>query len=420
VTPIALRPSTAGPLASACLALLSASCLTPPALRAGKGPAAAPKQAAAAAPSLGDFTRSSAEVLATLRLGWNLGNSLDVPLGETAWGNPRATPELLAAVAKAGFKLVRIPVTWAPHLGPEPDYVIDSGWLERVEEVVGYARKAGLYSIINLHHDGADGMHGVAWLSLKDADGNTTEAHNAAVRAQFVAVWKQIAKYFANAGEELIFESMNEVHDGYGKPDPRHYVIINQLNQEFVNLVRASGGNNGKRHLLVPGYNTNIDQTLEGFKLPSDPAQGRLILSVHYYDPYLFALVAKTQTWGASSPGRDDWGQEDFVVAKFDKLKSRYVDQGVPVIIGEYGATQQDGFEDYRRYYLEYVTKAAVERRLVPVYWDNGGRNSGGESFALIDRQESGVFRPALMAAILRAATSGYTLKDVAPPAPAK
>jgi len=409
-------------VASACLALLSTSCLTPPGYNGSAASAGAPAAAAtrmtAAAParSLGDFSRTSAQLLATLRLGWNMGNSLDVPDGETGWGNPRATPELFAAVAKAGFKLVRIPITWTPHIGPAPDYVIDPTWLARVDEVVGYARAAGLYSIINLHHDGADGWKGVGWLSLKDGTGQTTDAHNAEVRAEFVAVWAQIAKYFANQGEELLFEAMNEVHDGYGKPDPRYYAVINDLDQHFVNVVRATGGNNGKRHLLVPGYNTNIDQTLEGFKLPMDPVQGRLILSVHFYDPYLFTMEGKTHTWGSAAAGRDNWGQEDFVVAQFDKLKAGFVDQGIPVIIGEYGAVYQDGYEDYQRYYVEYVTKAAVDRGLVPVYWDNGGRSSGHDAFALIDREANGLLRPKLMQALLRAATSSYSLAEVAPP----
>ena len=396
-----------------CLALLSTSCLTPPGYPGFKNAAAA---APGAAPkSLGDFSRSSPELLATLRFGWNLGNSLDAP-DETDWGNSLVTPELLAAVARAGFKMVRVPVTWARHLGSGPGYVIDASWLKRVEEVIGYARAAGLYCIINVHHDGADGWKEVGWLSLKDATGQTTDRNTALVRQQFVIVWTQIAKHFADHGEELMFESMNEIHDGYGKPDPRHYAAINDLNQEFVNVVRASGGNNAKRHLLVPGYNTNINQTIEGFKLPTDPTKSRLSLSVHYYDPYLFTLEAKTHTWGVGARDRDDWGQEDFVVTQFDKLKTRYVDQGVPVILGEYGAVHQHGYDDYQRYYVEYVTKAAVDRGIVPVYWDNGGRNDGANGFALIDRHANGVLRPKLMEAIVRAATSPYSLKDVTPP----
>ena len=207
---------------------------------------------------------------------------------------------------------------------------------------------------------------------------------------------------------------MNEIHDGYGKPDPRHFAFINDLNQQFVNLVRSRGGNNAQRHLVVPGYNTNIEHTLNGFALPTDSVAHRLIVSVHFYGPYLFALQAKTHTWGTASPGRDDWGQEDFVVAQFDQLKSAYENRGIPIIIDEYGATHQAGFEDYRRYYLEYVTKAAVDRGIVPVVWNHGGRGSGGESFGLIDRNNNGVLHPELIKAMLRAATSTYALSEVA------
>jgi aryl-phospho-beta-D-glucosidase BglC (GH1 family) len=382
--------------------------------------AAIPSPAPATLKGSGEFAHTSTELLAKLKLGWNLGNSLDVPDGETAWGNPKASPELLSAVAKAGFGLVRIPVTWTSHTGPAPDFVIDPAWFARVDEVIGYARSAGLHAVINIHHDGADNFKGPEWLTLNDASGNTTEENTAAVRKRFVAVWAQIAKHFAAYGEELLFESMNEIHDGYGEPDPRHFTFINDLNQQFVNVVRASGGNNGNRHLVVPGYNTNIDHTIKGFKLPTDSVAKRLILSVHYYDPYLYALQAKTHTWGSASPGRDDWGQEDFVLKQFDKLKSTFVDRGVPVLIGEYGATHQEGFEDYRRYYLEYVTKAAVDRGMLPVYWDNGGQGSGGEKFGLMDRQNNTVLHPVMLEAMQRAATKSYSLSDIALPRPSK
>lgn len=379
-------------------------------------PPAAPATASAPRP----FGQTSTELLGKLRLGWNLGNSLDVPDGEDAWGNPKATPELLAAIAKHGFRLVRIPVTWTPHTGPGPDYIVDGAWLARVSEVVSYAHAAGLYAVIDVHHDGADGFKGPEWLTLNDAQGNTTAANDEAVRARFLAIWTQIARHFSGFGEELLFESMNEIHDGYGKPDPRHFVFINDLNQRFVDLVRKSGGNNDKRHLIVPGYNTNIDHTLAGFQTPKDSAVGRLSLSVHYYDPYTFALAAKTNTWGQSSPGHDNWGQEEFVVSQLDKLKARFADQGLPIFLGEYGATHQTGFEDYRRYYMEYVTKAAVERGMLPVYWDNGGRGSGGESFGLIDRANHQVLHPDLLKVMLNAANGSGKLADVKPPAPPK
>jgi aryl-phospho-beta-D-glucosidase BglC (GH1 family) len=406
--------------AAAFLVLGAGSCITPPDATAVHSAASAPGASTApAAPAAKrlEFTHTSAQLFQELRLGWNLGNSLDVPEGETAWGNPRVTPELLSAVAKAGFRLVRVPITWARHAGSGPDYAIDPAWFARVDEVIGYARDVGLHVVINLHHDGADGFKGVQWLSLKDASGNTTDENNALVKAHFAAMWGQIARHFSSRGEELIFESMNEVHDGYGNPDPRHLAFINELNQQFVDVVRASGGDNARRHLVVPGYNTNIDATLKAFKLPNDPTPGRLILSVHYYDPYLFALQAQTHTWGAASPGRDSWGQEDFVLKQFDRLKVTFVDQGVPVLLGEYGATYQEGYGDYRRYYVEYVTKAAVDRGILPVFWDNGAHGSGGEKFGLFDRGTNAVLYPDLMDAIHRAATATYSLDDVRRPA---
>jgi endoglucanase len=372
----------------------------------------------AALPQPLPFSGTSKELLSRLKLGWNLGNSLDAHESETAWGNPPVTPELVQAVAKAGFNVVRIPVTWTLHMGPAPDFVIDPAWLNRVAEVVDYVHAAGMYAIINVHHDGADGSTKVEWLTLNDASGAITEANNQAVRARFVTVWKQIAKRFAGYGEELWFESMNEVHDGYGPPNPKYFAIINQLNQAFVDVVRASGGNNAQRDLVVPGYNTNIDHTLAGFELPKDPTPGRLILSVHYYDPYLFALEGKKNTWGKASPGNDGWGQEDFVVKQFDRVKARFIDQGVPMIIGEYGACAQQGFEDYRRYYMEYVTKAAVDRGMLPIYWDNGAEGSGGEKFALFNRATHEPLHPEILAALQRAAKSTYKLSEVALPKP--
>jgi endoglucanase len=147
-------------------------------------------------------------------------------------------------------------------------------------------------------------------------------------------------------------------------------------------------------------------------------ALGRLILSVHYYDPYLLALMGETHTWGQASPERDDWGQEDFVDKQFDKLKVTYIDKGIPVLMGEYGATHQGGYEDYRRYYMEYVTKAACDRGILPVYWDNGGGGSGKESFGLNDRNDGSALHPEILAAMVRAATQDYTKGDIAKPKP--
>jgi endoglucanase len=372
--------------------------------------------AGAAAPAGGDGTMQDAEtVVAQLGIGWNLGNSLDAVGGETAWGNPMVTPALIQAVAAAGFKVVRVPVTWVRHFGAGPSFTIEPAWIERVEEIVGYVIDSGMYAIINIHHDGAEGGDG-EWLSLRDSSDMLSAAHDAAVQAQFVALWQQIATHFASHSDKLLFESMNEIKVGYDKPDPAYYKTINALNQAFVDTVRATGGNNATRNLVVPGYNTNIEFTLAGFAAPTDPAPGRLILSVHYYDPWTFAGSGESHAWGMGNPGADTWGQEAHVDQQFEQLKTKYISAGLPVIIGEYGAVHQAEAQNYRRYYMEYVTKAAVDRGIVPVYWDNGGKNSGGDGFGLFDRATNQSLYPEILAAVLRAATESYPITAIAKP----
>lgn len=359
---------------------------------------------------------TSAELLATFDLGWNLGNSLDVPENETAWGNPAIDAALLDAIAKAGFDVVRIPVTWSKFIGSAPNYTIDTARLARVEEVIGYALDAGLYAIINVHHDGADGMDGVEWLTLNDSSGAVTNANNTAVEQQFRAVWTQIADHFKSFNHRLLFESMNEIHDGYDAPKTEYYTIINNLNQVFVDIVRGSGGNNATRHLVVPGYNTNIEYTLAGFRAPQDQTSNRMILSVHFYDPWPFAGEGSSPAWGAGAPGADDWGQEAHVVSQFDSLKSTFIDKGLPMIIGEYGAVSQSGAENYRRYYMEYVTQAACQRGMVPVYWDNGGVGSGPDKFAIIDRKTRAIVSTEIVDAMFRGCNSTQSLDSIAKP----
>ena len=209
---------------------------------------------------------------------------------------------------------------------------------------------------------------------------------------------------------------MNEIKVGSDAPLPAYYDEINALNQAFVDTVRPTGGYNVNRCLVVPGYNTNIDYTVAGFVKPNDDAPGKLILSDHYYDPWSFAGEASTHTWGAGSPGVDNWGQEDHVRGQVQKLKTKFIDQGLPMIWGEYGAVKQAGYESYQRYYTEYVTKAVHDAGIVPFLWDNGSKGSGAEAFGLFDRANNGVQNPALLEAMLRAVTSTYTLADVQKP----
>lgn len=377
-----------------------------------EGPGPGPSPGVPGSTDMGDKT--ALELLQDIKIGWNLGNSLDVPEGETAWSNPLVTPQILQKVADSGFQIVRIPVTWSKFIGPAPEFKIDAERLQRVQEVVDYAMEAGLYAVINLHHDGAENYDGVEWIRLRDAAGQVTEENNRQVREKFVAVWQQIAAHFEQYGERLLFESMNEIHVGYGEPEPAWLTIINELNQTFVDTIRAGAGHNPKRYLVVPGYNTNVSHTLKGFQKPNDTASNRLILSVHFYDPYTFALEAEKNVWGEKSQGnKDDWGQESNVIEQFDLLKSTYIDQGLPVVLGEYGATHQAGFEEYRRYYMEYVTKAAVDRGIVPIYWDNGGTSSGKENLGLFHRATAEVAFPAVLEAMIRASSSDYSIEEI-------
>lgn len=328
------------------------------------------------------------EIAASMGLGWNLGNQLDANnngvADETAWGNQPATQALFDAVAAAGFTSVRIPVTWLGHMGEAPDYTIESAYMDRVAEVVGYAESAGLNAIINIHHDGSDSQY---WLNIKEAA--ASEERNEEIKAQLSAVWTQIANRFRDKGNFLMFEAMNEIHDGgWGWGDNRtdggrQYAVLNEWNQVFVDAVRATGGNNASRYLGVPGYVTNIDLTVENFVLPEDVADNRLLVAVHFYDPNEFTLEATASEWGhtGDSSKKATWGDEDNVTTQFGKMKSTFIDKGIPAYIGEMGCVHRadSRSESFRMYYLEYVCKAARDYGMPLFYWDNGSANAGKE-----------------------------------------
>lgn len=358
------------------------------------------------------------EFTAALGLGWNLGNQLeafngDVP-SETAWGNPEITEDLLKAVKEQGFSTVRIPVSYFTKIGEAPDYTVDPDWLDRIAQVVDYVVDNDMYAIVNMHGDGYYTING-AWLLCAEDDEAQVQ-----IKEKYKAVWGQVAEKFKDYDEHLIFESMNEeFNNDYGKPDPAAYANINDYNQIFVDTVRETGSNNAKRWLLVPGWNTNIDYTAGdyGFVIPSDSrceAEGsRLMISVHYYDPYNFTIdenitSAKTQ-WGKYAvEDYDNWGQEDYVDAQMKKLNDTFVSKGFPVIIGELGvqdkAFMSEDFPAFRCYWAEYVVKAAKNNGCVPVYWDNGW--NGQKGLAVFDRTTKEVTQPELIEAMVRAINS--------------
>ena len=364
----------------------------------------------------------------TLGAGWNYGNTLEANTGgtpnETVWGNPEASQEMMNAVAEAGFKTVRIPVSYLSKIDDSNGYKIDAEWLDRVNEVVDYCYNSDLNVIINIHGDGYNSVTG-GWLLCNGDDQDY-------IKEKYEAVWKQIAEKFKDYDEHLIFESMNEEFDGtYQTPNTDYYSNINDYNQIFVDTVREAGGNNEHRWLLVPGWNTDINYTVGdyGFKLPEDSknsaGEGRLILSVHCYDPwdYCGEESKKTFLWGergqeiieinkASKSSIAKWGDESHLEEQMNKLKTGYVDKGVPVIIGEYGCIDKTGADsgipnqiaENRAYYDGFLAGTAAIYGITPVYWDNG--YNGPYGFGLFDRKTAEQTQPEIISTIINAFNS--------------
>lgn len=366
-------------------------------------------------------------VYEALGLGWNLGNQMDAHANgkssETCWGNPVVDQNLFDAVRKAGFKSVRIPVTWMGHVGPGPEYKIEEEWLDRVAEIVGYAEKAGLYAIINIHHDGADSKY---WLDIKK--GSVNAALNNNIEKELASIWTQVARKFADKGEFLIFESMNEIHDGgwgwgANRTDGgRQYRTFNQWQQVFVDAVRATGGKNAERWLAVPTYCTQIEMGKE-LTLPTDPS-GRLIVAVHCYEPYEYTLNATYSEWGhTGAAGKKDKSDEKTLVGELDMIADQWLSKGMPVYIGEFGCVRRDSEreEAFRRYYLEYYTKAASDRKIPMLYWDNGYPGAGPEMSGLFNRAEGTIYEgvePAVEAMARGFYSTDLTLEEIYAAAP--
>lgn len=375
----------------------------------------------------GDFTVSVADIAADMGAGWNLGNQLEANSGgtpnETAWSNPVVTQELISAVADAGFKSVRVPVSYLSMIDDANGYAVDSAWLDRVEEVVQYCYAEGLYVIINVHGDGYNSIDG-GWLLCNDLENQEY------ICEKYDALWKQVAERFKDYDEHLIFEAMNEEFDGEtyaGDINREYYANINNYNQIFIDAVRSTGAKNTHRYLMITGWNTNIDYTVGdyGFEMPTDPdctaGENRLMMSVHYYDPwdYCGEENIKTFLWGArgqaaieagvSPTGMGSWGQEDFLDGQMQKLYDSYISQNIPVVIGEYGcidkttadANNPGEIQANRVYYNGYLAGKAASMGIIPVYWDNGHNSTYG--FGLFDRSTYEQTQPEIISAIIEA-----------------
>ncbi|MCI9078762.1 MAG: cellulase family glycosylhydrolase [Lachnospiraceae bacterium] len=366
--------------------------------------------------------------------GWNLGNQLESAIGgtphETNWGNPVITENLVKAVKNQGFKSIRVPVSYLSKIGSAPNYTIDSSWLDRVQQVVDMCINNGFYVILNMHGDGYNTIEG-GWLLCNGQDQET-------IRKKYAACWQQIANRFKDYDHHLVFESMNEEFDGtYGTPNRTYYSNINTLNQIFVDTVRKTGGNNAKRWLMLPGWNTNINYTAGdyGFVIPSDnyrsseipSGEKRIMVSVHYYDPWDFCdenNTAITQ-WGSNATDSSkvaSYGDETYINDQFHLLYQKFTSKGYPVVIGEYGAPSKSHVDPVNtacRAELAYKVCAYADNYgCIPLWWDNGV--TGAKGYGLFNRYNCQVTEQSIIDAIMSvygddiiSANKSYMLKNV-------
>lgn len=317
----------------------------------------------------------STQLVKEIKIGWNLGNTMDATGGngvnsESSWGNPVTTKEMIDTVKEAGFNTVRIPTTWEKHLGPAPDYTIDAAWLDRVQEIVDYVMDNDMFAIINMHHE--------EWYfpSYDNAD---------AAKDILTKVWKQIADRFENYDEHLIFEGLNEprmkgTNFEWNGGNEEGRDVINQFNAAFIETIRNAGGNNPLRHLMIPPYAASSDtKTWSEFIVPEDD---KLIVSIHAYAPYNFALNgAGTATW--SIDNASDTRDIDNLM---NNIYNNFVSKGIPVIIGEFGGRNKDNLES-RVAWAQYYIKKAAEKGIPCIWWDNGSVIGSGENFGLLNRK---------------------------------
>lgn len=335
------------------------------------------------------MTSNAVQLAAKFRLGWNLGNTLEAIGGETAWGNPLATQALIDKVKASGFTAVRLPCSWDQYAN-QSTAALQDAWLERVKQVVQYCINDGLYVVLNIHWDGG-------WL-----ENNINTRAQSAVNAKQKAFWEQIATKMRGFDEHLIFASANEPNAS----DAASMNVLLSYHQTFVNAVRSTGGHNTYRVLVVQGPSTNIDYTNNLMNtLPTDPTPNRMMVEIHYYEPFQFTALSADANWGKMfyywgqnnhstiEPDRNaTWGEEDFLLTQFPKMKAKFVDKGIPVILGEYGAYRRTTPLDMNKhqasidYWLTTVTQQAVANGCKPFYWETGGLISR-TNYSILDQR---------------------------------
>jgi len=330
----------------------------------------------------------SSELIKEIKTGWNLGNTFDAP-NETAWHNPTTTYTMFYAVKEAGFDSIRLPVSWGFHTGDAPDYKIDEELMDRIEQVVQYVLALDMYCILNTHHE--------MWLFPSDEkEEQNTE--------QLTAMWKQISERFADYNEKLIFESMNEprlfgTDNEWNGGTAESRQVVTRLNNAFIETVRATGGNNAKRHLMIPSYAASADYNAMKELSDSFPEDDdKVIASIHAYVAYKFALAEKGHD--IFSPDKAHGPEIDQM---FNNLQELFLDKDIPIILGETGARIRNNNTDERVKWAKYYFGKARDMSIPVYWWDNGlfvGRVQD-ELFGLLNRHQAFFAFPEIVDAIM-------------------
>ena len=351
---------------------------------------------------------SAVEIAEKIKIGWNIGNSLEAIGGETAWGNPKVNEELIKLVKQNGFNAIRIPCSWNQYLENSVTAEIKSEWLDRVKEVVEYCVNNDLYVLLNIHWD-------QGWL-----ENNCTPDKQLETNAKQKAFWEQIATHLRDFDEHLLFASANEPH----VENTEQMEVLQSYHQTFVDAVRSTGGKNSYRVLVVQGPSTDIEKTNSLMtQMPIDEVTGRMMAEIHYYTPYQFCLMAEDADWGKMFYywGKDyhsetdlernaTWGEESTLDELMGYMKTQFVDQGIPVVMGEFAAIRRsfltgkdlDLHLASRAYFLKYLMQKSKANGILPFYWDAG--NMGENASALFDRKNNTVFDQQALDALLEGA----------------
>ncbi len=350
---------------------------------------------------------NAAQLASKIKLGWNIGNTMEAIGGETAWGNPQVSKELIQLLKAKGFDAVRIPLAWDQYANPQTAE-ISATWLERVKQVVQYALDSDMYVLINIHWDGG-------WL-----ENNVVPARQEQNNAKQKAFWEQIATELRDFDERVMFASANEPN----VENAEQMQVLLSYHQTFVDTVRATGGKNAYRVLVVQGPSTDIEKTNKLWpQMPVDSVSNRLMSEVHFYSPYNFVLMSKDESWGkqayywgkgfhsaTDTEHNPTWGEEEYIDTWFKAMKTQFVDKGIPVLLGEFGAMRRTNLTGDaltlhlagRAYYHKYVVQQALANGMLPFYWDNGGLDNF--SSGIIDRKQNTIADQQTLDALLEGA----------------